>query len=167
MHSENTKSLDSQNQSIALDLDEYVEEDVEIPPEEQLPVTPAQIQTAVLNSKKLRTAFSQHETIANAYWLTLDGERYAVTFDRDLFDQYPETLRLLSYQEDLFTRLLESIPEPDSSDIPVGILRLANDDPALRGYFSAQSHDRDDHEKGNHCLRRSLAFESSLARRRL
>jgi len=44
-----------------------------------------------------------------------------VTFDPKLFDQHPSTLRLLSYDEDLFKGLLDAVDAPvDTPGAPMG-----------------------------------------------
>lgn len=132
-----------QQQVSALNLDDYLADEVSAPNVRDVPVTPRQIQDQVLGSKTLRRHFQPHEGIPNAYQLRLGDEIYGVTFDGDLFDQHPDSLRLLSYQEELFTKLLEEVPAPCKADLPAHIIRLESDEPPLIGYYIAAGEDVD------------------------
>jgi superfamily II DNA or RNA helicase len=130
-----------QQQVSALNLDDYLADEVAAPTAQDVPVTARQIQDQLLGSKTLRRHFQPHGEIPNAYQLRLDDEIYGVTFDGGLFDQYPDSLRLLSYQEELFTKLLDEIPAPGEGDLPPHVIRLASNEPPLVGYYLAAGED--------------------------
>jgi len=130
------KEIDQQQVS-ALNLDDYLADEVAAPTALDVPVTPRQIQDYILGSKTLRRHFQPHEGIPNAYKLRLGDEICGVTFDGGLFDQHPDSLRLLSYQEELFTKLLDEVPSPGKADLPAHVIRLQSEEPPLTGYYLA------------------------------
>jgi hypothetical protein len=123
----------------ALNLDQFVVEEAESQPETHPPVTQAEVERSVLRSHALNSWFSPHPTVVGAYHLWNEGETVPVTFDPKLFDQHPSTLRLLSYDEDLFQRLLEAVDAPMEHQVPPWIVRLTSDTPPLRVYYAATS----------------------------
>jgi len=130
-----------QHEVSSLNLDDYMAAEVAAPTALEVPVTPGQIQDIILGSKALRLYFQPHEVIPNAYRLRQGNEIFDVTFDGDLFDQHPDSLRLLSYQEELFTKLLNEIPVPEKADLPAQVIRLESDEPRVIGYYLAVGED--------------------------
>ncbi len=126
-----------QQQVSALNLDDYLADEVVPPTAQDVPVTPRQIQDQILGSKTLRHHFLPHEGIPNVYHLNLGDEKYDVTFDGALFDQHPDSLRLLSYQEELFMTLLNEVSAPGKADLPAHLIRLESKEPPLFGYYLA------------------------------
>lgn len=97
------------------------------------PVTLAEMGTFVLKSPTLQAFFRPHETLEGAYWLKLDGQERAVTFERRLFDEHPNTLQLLTYGNPLWEQLLTTISVPENVEQPGGaVLRVAVDTPLPR-----------------------------------
>ncbi len=58
-----------------------------------------------------------------------------VTFDPRLFDEKPESVRLLSYGEELFESLVGVEPAVAEQTLPPWIIRLTSQDPLLCSYF--------------------------------
>jgi len=123
-----------QQRVTALDLDEYVSAAMEQRSAEAPPVTQSEIERTFLESPALEGRFLPHPEIAGAYHLWVDGMTVSVTFDAEVFDAHPATLRLLGYSDELFQRLLESVDAPEGSVAP-WVVRLSVDEPPMRGYY--------------------------------
>ncbi len=109
----------------ALNLTEYLEP--ETPDQDmQSPVTLADLEAILTQSQITRHLFQPHPDIPETYQLRWNGSTYTVTFSREAFDQYPDTLQFLSYGNPLFTELLASIPEPE--DYPTGLAHFTHTD---------------------------------------
>lgn len=119
----------------SLNLDEYLAHEVVLPKDEKPPVTWKQIQDLFITSTRYRGMFTPHTQVGNAWWLDLNGARYAVTFDPETFDAHPNTVRFLSYQDDLFEGLLAEGDDDGNARMPSGIIRLSADEPPLRAYY--------------------------------
>jgi len=74
--------------------------------------------------------------------LRTDRGEEAVTFDLDLFDVHPSTLRFLTYGSELLAPLLASVPEPASR--PEGpVLRCSTEPPLRRcAYYALDARGR-------------------------
>ena len=97
------------NVQAGLDLDEWVgqaEGSVVL----DTPVTLPELAAALTTAPTLQVYFRPHETIEDAFWLKHDGREVAVTFDPATFDDYPNTLQLLTFGNPLLQSLLERIP---------------------------------------------------------
>jgi len=78
-----------------------------------------------------------HPAMNNTFLLTDHPEAPLVTFLPEVFEEHPQAVRLLSYGEDLFARLLDTVPEPEEAADRVGIVRCQITQPLpLRGYYS-------------------------------
>jgi superfamily II DNA or RNA helicase len=105
----------------ALDLDAYLTHE---DPRRSLsaPVRLADLQSVLVHSGVTAQLFEPHVDIADTYQLTWRDETLSVTFSRELFDQYPETLHFLSYGSRLLADLLDNVPPPQ--DYPAHLVRL-------------------------------------------
>ena len=93
------------------DLDRYLVADEPLL-ESTSPVTLDDLKRVLTQSSSLAECFQPHPKFERAYWLRTDGDDVAVTFDAALFDAHPNTLRLLTYGNELLTELLRAVPEP-------------------------------------------------------
>lgn len=119
-----------------LDLDAWASHaDDEIP--WPAPLSLAELAAVFLDSPTLSAHLQAHEWIADAYWLALDGDRTAVTFDRQVFDTHTNTLQLLTYGNPLLDRLLATVPDPEGDAAHGDMLRVAVEHPLPRvGYYT-------------------------------
>jgi superfamily II DNA or RNA helicase len=97
------------------------------------PVTLAELAAELTSSPTLKDRFRPHESMENAFWLQLDGEDVAVTFDPGAFDAHPNTLRLLTFGSPLLESLLAEVEAlPEGADPDGRILRLRVETPLPR-----------------------------------
>ncbi len=94
------------------DLDVVLEETVEAPPKSIPPVTREELEGFLTGTPALAPRLRPHPEIARAYVVTVGGEDVAVTFDTDVSDEYPETVRLLTFGDSVLEQLLASIGAP-------------------------------------------------------
>ena len=96
------------------------------------PVTLPELAAVVQESPTLQAHFRSHETLAGAFWLDLNGQETAVTFDRQLFDDHPNTLQLLTYGNPLWEQLLDTVDAPELVTGSGAVLRVAVEAPLPR-----------------------------------
>ncbi|HET91348.1 MAG TPA: helicase [Chloroflexi bacterium] len=100
------------------------------------PLTLPELAATVTECPTLWACFRPHPSIGGAFWLRLGGEETAVTFDRAVFDIYPNSLRLLTYGNPLLERLLASIAALEGDVFQGALLRVAVTAPWPRvGYY--------------------------------
>lgn len=128
-------------QADAFDLDRHAGDDG-LASQAASPVTLPDLERLLMHAPALDGRFAAHPTLERAYLLKTEEGEEAVTFDVDLFDQHPNSLRFLTYGSDLLARLLAAVPVPASH--PEGhILRCATDAPlARRAYYILDGHGR-------------------------
>lgn len=124
-----------QKQTSALNLDQYISKEVEGRPHAMPPVSQSEIERTLLQSSGLRGRFQQHPELAGAYYLWHEGTAVPATFDPQLFDEKPESVRLLSYGEELFESLVGVESAVAERTLPLWIIRLTSQDPLLCSYF--------------------------------
>jgi hypothetical protein len=128
------RELDSR-QAALLNLDEYVEAG-EPPTSATAPVTLADLEALLTGTPSLKERFQPHPQFERAYLLQTDSGEVAVTFDVALFDEHPNTLRLLSYGSKVLAALLESVEAPEWGTLG-NIVRFTADTPLpLRAYYT-------------------------------
>lgn len=100
-------------QQEGLTLEDYVEQP---PPahDEPPPVTSEELESFMVDSQALGHRFRKHPRITGAFRVRWEGEDHEVTFRADLADEYPDTLRLLTFGDPLFRSLLEEVPKPQA-----------------------------------------------------
>ena len=118
-----------------LDLDSFLNPEIAAPEPAQSPVTLKDLEASLVGSAATETMFRPHSSIAGAYLLSLGGQERGVTLSPDIFDAHPDTLRLLTFGDDLLAAILEAVPAPDPG--PSGpILRVSTDaEEKTTGYY--------------------------------
>lgn len=120
-----------------LNLTEYLDQE---DPEQhiQTPVTLAGLETILTQSNVTRHLFQPHPDIPEAYQLRWNENTIPVTFSRESFDEYPDTLQFLSYGNPVFNELLNSIPKPE--EYPKTLARFTNSDELpVRAWYNVGS----------------------------
>jgi hypothetical protein len=122
----------------ALNLDKFVDDTVESATEAPAPVTLPELERAIVESSAMQGRFDPHSEIAGAHLLDWHGTYQAVTFNPDLFDQYPNTLRLLTYGGGLLEEILQAV-EPPADGVAGGeAIRCGQASPwPLVGFYGA------------------------------
>ncbi|MFC1976108.1 helicase-related protein [Chloroflexota bacterium] len=90
-----------------LDLDQYLVAD-ELPHASVSPVTLDDLERILTHSPALAKKFQPHPQFNRAYHLQMETDEAPVTFDANLFDDHPNTLRFLTYGSELLDSLLEA-----------------------------------------------------------
>ena len=120
----------------SLDLDAYLRvEDYQ--PGPPPPVTLVQLEDLLTHAQATGHLFQRHPDLANAYLLNWQGEQLPVTFSPACFDEYPTTVRFLSYGSPLLAEILSGQPAAAEESLPsAGLARCtASGDFELRGWY--------------------------------
>lgn len=120
----------------ALRLDEVLPAEPEVPAQETPPLTQADIERYFLQNTLFGSRFKPHPTQPGAYILEWKGEAIDVTFDPRLFDEYPQSLRLISYNEPLFSELLQYGLGSERPELPPWLIRFESHEPAVVAYYA-------------------------------
>ena len=121
-----------QSTAQSFNLDEWLAQDTQL---KQLstPVSQKILARSVLTHPRLEHAIRSHDTIEKAYYLTLDGYQYAITFDPDTYDAHPNTLHYFTYGSELWDKLITFLyAAPQLDNTQRFILRLQTTEPLLR-----------------------------------
>jgi len=105
-----------------LNLDDYLSDEIKKAHDELPPLSLKDLERVLIQSLSLKSYWEKDAQLPNAWLLKWDGEELSFSFDRDLFDQYPETIRLITYGEPLLESLLETVQplmRPDMAGIPI------------------------------------------------
>lgn len=118
----------------ALDLDQIVQADIDnLAPTS--PVTLEQIEDILTTSQATSTLFTSHPEIEKAYLLQWENASYPVTFSREIFDQYPVTLRLLTFGTLLLNQILNAIPDIGHEPVSPFVRLSSEKDIKVRQWF--------------------------------
>lgn len=109
----------------SLNLDEFVDSGLHAAAAS--PVSPRDLEALLTDGPTHRHRFRPHPTIDRANLLDWAGLEHAVTFDRAVFDEHPETVRFLTPGDRLFESLLSAIGRPAPSDDQPGPARAEHD----------------------------------------
>lgn len=109
-----------------LNIDEYLIEDVsEV--SGQSPVTLKDLETTFTQSPILKSLWSPHPKYPNAWDLYLGDTPVSVTFDRELFDEHPETVRLVTYGSEILDKMVSKVDKIDLySDLNAPLIRCSS-----------------------------------------
>ena len=103
----------------------------------QTPVTLANLEAVLTQSNATGNLFWPHPEIPDAYLLSWSGDTVTVTFSGDRFDEYPDSLQLLSYGNPLLSEILDSIPAPE--EYPAHLARFsASETLPIRAWYNLQ-----------------------------
>jgi ERCC4-related helicase len=118
----------------ALDLDQIVQADIDnLAPTS--PVTLEQIEDIFTKSQVTSTLFTAHPEIEKAYFLQWENASYPVTFSGEVFDQHPDTLRMLTFGAPLFQQILNAIPEISDETVSPFVRLSSETDVKVRQWF--------------------------------
>lgn len=132
-----TAAVDARNDG-GLALDDLL--DLEAPAEEEPPpVTMAELERALVDSRTLGRRFRPHPEIGGAHRLQWHDGEHVVTFDPAVFDRHPSSVELLSFGNPLLDELLKAVPMPTSTAAGTGILRLRAAAPAPVVWYGARN----------------------------
>ncbi|MEI8173794.1 MAG: helicase-related protein [Deltaproteobacteria bacterium] len=107
-------------------LDEYLAGEGQDQSGVRYPLAMADLERVLTRTESLKPFWEKHPEIAGAWLLKWNESAIPATFDRDLFDRHPETLRLMSYGEPLFRELLEKMPSPArNEEIGIPLIRCS------------------------------------------
>lgn len=122
----------------ALNLDKLVDDTVEAASAESSPVTLPELERSIVESAAMRDRFEPHPEIRGAHMLDRHGAWEAVTFNPDLFDEHPNTLRLLTYGSGLLEEVLQAVEPPTDSAAAGALVRCSQAAPwPLVGFYGA------------------------------
>jgi hypothetical protein len=93
------------------------------------PINLGELEGLFINATPFNHRLKVHGKIPKTYEMDREEEKIQVTFDPATFDQHPQTVRLCSFGEDLFDKLLKEVPKPEESSEKIGIVRCRIDDP--------------------------------------
>ncbi len=94
------------------DLDAVLEERLEPVPAPSPPVTQGELAAFFASTPVLASKLRPHGEIAGAFAATVSGEELVVTFDPDVSDEHPDTVRLLTFGDRVLEELLSSAGMP-------------------------------------------------------
>jgi hypothetical protein len=123
--------LVKQGETAGIGLDHISWDDVEAPAEMPVPLTMTELERTVVRSEALGPRFRPHPRISGAHLLDWGGQDQEVTFNPVLFDEHPNTLKLLSFGSDLLAGLLEAVEPPEPSETDGILARCRIDSPTL------------------------------------
>jgi len=102
-----------------LNLDDYVSGEIQKGLEEQPPITLKDLERVLTQATSLGACWEANPEFPSAWNLRLDSEQMPCTFNRVVFDRYPETLRLITYGEPTLENLLKMVrplPHPEKAN---------------------------------------------------
>lgn len=124
----------------ALNLDNLVDDTVEAAGGEPSPVTLPELERTIVTSSAMRGRFEPHPEIAGAHLLDWRGTCQAVTFNAELFDEYPNTLRLLTYGSGLLEEIVQAVAPPKGGTGGAEVVRCSQAAPwPLVGFYGVQN----------------------------
>ncbi len=122
-------------ESEGLDFDDHLTEP-DLPPLTAPPVTPRQLEDFMVGSRTIGGRFRPYEDRPGVY--RLDGR--SVTFRPEVADRYPESVRLLTFGDALFTGLLGGFPDPAGDRLGVARVEAVGSAPRQVGWYRHTDH---------------------------
>ncbi len=120
-----------------LDLDSFLSPEIAAPEPAQSPVTLKDLEKSLVDSMSAEKMFQHHPTIAGAYLLSLGNQECGVTFSPDIFDAHPDTLRLLTFGDDILTAMLDRVPAPEPGSTGPILRVTAEGEERAAGFYRA------------------------------
>lgn len=133
-----------------LGIEEYLDTELKRRAERPVPISLQELEELLVGSEIAGLTLEHHPEIQGAHFLTWKGERFGVTFDRELYDAHLNSLRLLSLGDELLESIFNSVPSPELSNENKGILRLESEGPPRRCKYYVS-------DKGSPCAIETLA----------
>ncbi|MBN1319051.1 MAG: DEAD/DEAH box helicase, partial [Anaerolineales bacterium] len=99
------------------------------------PITLSELERCFLESGYFEHQIAPNPAIETTYLVTTSQGQAAITFDPETFDRFPNSLRLLSYGDQVLDELLSRVPVPEE-DERRGIVRVSSADSVhLKAYY--------------------------------
>ena len=129
------KKCDEQS-AAGLNLDEYLVEDPALI-KGQAPVTLRDLEISLTQTPTLKSYWECHPDYPNGWLLNLAGNSIPVTFDPELFDEHPETIRFVTFGSDILDQILEQVPIiKNQQQLNIPLIRCSVEEPqTLVGYY--------------------------------
>jgi len=121
-----------------LNLEDYLgAEPMALPQGQQAPVTMEDIRELLTESRLLRRRTCFEDEGDGVLRLKTEEDEELVTFDPDVFDSHPDTVKFMCYGEPLFERLLNMVGNPDSETDGLPLVRIVQERNGIRvvSYF--------------------------------
>ncbi len=109
-----------------LNLDAYIEQAIDAPPEPKPPATLEELERFLTSSALVGHRFRAHPEIDRAYLVRVGGEEVGVTFDPAVADAHPESVRLLTFGDRVLNQLLTDMAKERPATGK--LLRVATED---------------------------------------
>ena len=111
-------------------LDDYLNREAPDRIDDGTPVKLADLERLLTQSESMKSLWGPHPEILGAWILRWNDGEIPVTFDRELFDRLPETLRFLTYGEPLFEEFLKSVSPMPAASPNLPLIRLSAEAPS-------------------------------------
>ena len=129
-----------ERQVAGLNIDEYIATELSHDNVLASPINLQELEGLMMKSAFFGHLFGPHPKIGGAYLLEWKGQELGVTFNPNIFDQYPNSLRLLCFGDDLLNDLLSEIESPTTSPHRGNIVRFSVDEPVkLISYYTVKN----------------------------
>jgi len=117
-----------------IDLDSFAEELDFVPIFKRPPVMPQELQSIFTQSSVPGGAILEQDIEKEVYILKFKDNRYRVTFNPQVYDKKPDSVKLMAYGEPIFDEILGNVAMAQDNYAPV--IRLASEqEPMMVGYF--------------------------------
>lgn len=106
-------------------LDDYLNREAPDRIDDGTPVKLADLERLLTQSESMKSLWGPHPEILGAWLIRWNDGDIPVTFNRELFDRFPETLRFPTYGEPLFEELVKSVPPMPGASSNLPLIRLS------------------------------------------
>ena len=123
-------------------IDDYLNREAPDRIDDGTPVKLADLERLLTQSESMKSLWDPHPEIPDAWLLRWNDGEIPVTFNRELFDRFPETLRFLTYGEPLLAELLKRVPfmQAEIADLP--LIRISAEAPSpLTAWYAPGKND--------------------------
>lgn len=125
-----------------LKLDDYLSEEIKKVQDKLPPLKLKDLEKVLTQSSSTKSYWQIDSQVPNAWLLKRDGEELPFTFDQELFDQYPQTLKLMTYGEPLLEDLLKMVQpliRPNMAGLPIVRFSIEQPEPIVAYYTLGES----------------------------